>query len=86
METMFAASDLLGRLLAAVVLAAVTGLAVALLAQLAGKPVRVSTSYVDPNQFESRHGGHLVSGRIVDPSVIGFVRTRLAPGGRLIAV
>lgn len=84
METMMAASDLLGRLLAAVVLAAATGLAVALLAQLAETPVRVHTSYVAPNNFEARYGVHLISGQIIDPSV-RFVRTRLAAGDRLAA-
>lgn len=66
MEAMRTA-DVLKRIAAAVVLALVTGVAVALLAQLAEGSGRHTVDYVIPNEYSTQTGGQAVPGQITDP-------------------
>jgi len=69
METMRAV-DVVGRLAGAVALAVVTGLAVALLTQLAGAPVGDTANYVTQNEFWTQTSDHAVTGHLTDPRSI----------------
>ncbi|HEY3260008.1 MAG TPA: hypothetical protein VGJ95_07010 [Pseudonocardiaceae bacterium] len=60
-------ADVVGRLAGAVALAVVTGLAVAVLARLAGTPERATVTYFTPNEFLTQTTDHIVTGSVTDP-------------------
>jgi hypothetical protein len=60
-------TELLSRLVVSVVLAAVTGLAVALCARLAAPPDRGIANYVVPHHYDRPTDGRVLTGTIHDP-------------------
>ena len=59
-------TELRGRLVSSLLLAVVTGLAVALFAHLAESSLRDTASYVIPHQYEAQSGGPVLTGSIID--------------------